>query len=145
MDADAVRAIDARARHGFGYRADGSTDNWRSHADAVLKDQPWSGDCDDLASTVLDLLGRQGVAADDRYRLLVSSAGAKTPDHMVACVCAANGAFLIVGDTFRPAYPATSMRHRGVFYNRLNETLPEAVWREGVPWTKVHEAGPGKK
>ena len=141
MDVDAIRAVDARARHGFTYRADGTIDSWRSHADAVLKDEFWSGDCDDLASTALDLLGRQGVAADDRYRLLVSSGGGKRPDHMVACVRVDNGAFLIVGDTFRPTYPAVAMRHRGIFYNRLSETLPEPVWREGVPWRKSDEAG----
>ncbi|HKU53924.1 MAG TPA: hypothetical protein VJP60_01055 [Rhizomicrobium sp.] len=135
MDADAIRAVDARARSRFLYRAE-SIDNWRSHADAVLKGEAWFGDCDDLASTTLDLLGRDGVAADDRYRLVVSSTGAKKPDHMVACVRADDGAFLIVGDTFKPAYAAAAMRHRGIFYNRLNETQPEAVWREGVPWRK---------
>ena len=136
MDADVIRAVDAQARHGFTYRPDGAIDNWRSHADAVLKDEFWSGDCDDLASTVLDLLGRQGLAVDDRYRLLVSSSGGKTPDHMVACARAGDGAFLIVGDTYRSAYSAAAMRHRGIFYNRMNETQPEAVWREGVPWSK---------
>jgi hypothetical protein len=134
MDVEAIRAIDARARQGFTYLADGSIDNWRSHADAVLRGDRWSGDCDDLASTALDLLGRQGVATEDRFRLLVSASGGKTPDHMVGCVRADDGAFLIAGDTFRPVYPAAAMRHRGIFYNRLSETSPEAVWREGVPW-----------
>src|SRR5689334_393010 len=103
MDADAIRAVDARTRDRFTYLAE-TVDNWRSHADAVLEGVSWSGDCDDLASTTLDLLGRQGVAAVDRYRLVVSSAGTKKPDHMVACVRAKDGAFLIVGDTFESAY-----------------------------------------
>lgn len=134
MDTDAIRAIDARVRRRFTYLAE-TGDNWRSHAEAVLKGQAWAGDCDDLASTALDLLGQGGVVLDDRYRLVVSSTGAKKPDHMVACARADDGVFLIVGDTFKPAYPASAMRHRGVFYNRLNETQPEAVWREGVPWS----------
>lgn len=144
MEADAIRAVDARARGRFTYLAE-TGDNWRSHADAVLKGMSWSGDCDDLASTALDLLGRDGVAAGDRYRLVVSSSGTKKPDHMVACVRADDGAFLIVGDTFKPAYFVAAMRHRGIFYNRLNENLPEAVWREGVPWKKAHESDPGTK
>lgn len=133
MDADQIHGADALARRLFTYRQEPG-DTWRSHADEALRGEAWQGDCDDLASTVLDLLGRQGGAHEDRYRLIVSSTNGKKADHMVACVRTADGSFRIVGDTFAPDYPAAAMRHRGLFYNRLSETVPEAIWREGVPW-----------
>jgi hypothetical protein len=133
MDADTIRRLDAEARQRFTYRPD-AVDNWRSHGDEVLRGEDWQGDCDDLASTVLDLLGRNGMALGDRYRLLVSTLGESQVDHMVACAVDADGHFWIVGDTFAPAYPAALMKHRGLFYNRLTETQPKAVWRDGVPW-----------
>lgn len=132
-----IDAADGQARGKFTYKPDGATDNWRSHADEVLAGTPWEGDCDDLASTVLDLCGRQGVPLEDRYRLLVSSTGGKLPDHMVGCVRGSDGAFRLVGDTFRAAYDVTSMAHKGIVYNRLSENPPhvaETIWREGVPW-----------
>lgn len=59
-----VRRWDQAARDGFTYAGDGALDTWRSHAADVLNSRPWRGDCDDLVSTVLDLLGRRGVPLD---------------------------------------------------------------------------------
>lgn len=131
MDVDAVVAADRLARKRFTYKSEPG-DTWRSHADAALSGEAWAGDCDDLASTVLDILGREGLPLEDRFRLVVATEG-KKPNHLIACAFI-DGSFQIVGDTFRPAYPAKAMRHRGIFYNRLSETKPEAIWREGVPW-----------
>lgn len=136
MDADLIRRLDAEARQNFTYKPD-QVDNWRSHADDALKGAAWAGDCDDLASTVLDLTGRQGAALSDRYRLLVSSTGSNTVDHMVGCVVDGQGKFWIVGDTFDAAYPAAQMKHRGLFYNRLSEAVSPPTWRDGVPWEKA--------
>jgi hypothetical protein len=133
MDAEEVGKIDLQARRRFTYLSE-TGDTWRSHADDALVGKAWHADCDDLASTVLDLLGRAGVNLQDRYRLVVASKG-KKPDHMVACVRLGDGCFRIVGDTFGPDYPAAVMKHRGVFYNRLSENSPEPIWRKGVPWT----------
>jgi hypothetical protein len=134
MQSDALCAVDKSAREHFTYRPDGAINTWRSHADEVLAGGEWFGDCDDLASTVLDMLGRDGVALSDRYRLLVSTTHASKPNHMVGCVRAADGAFYIVGDTFAPFYPASVIAHRCIFYNQLSEAFPNAVWREGNPW-----------
>lgn len=136
MRAADVIAADQLARAGFRYQGDGLFDTWRSHADAALAGELWAGDCDDLASTVLDLVTRQGLALDRTYRLLVSSTGAPGFDHMVAAVQAEDGAFLLVGDTFGGAYPAGRMRHLPVKYQRLDEfAAGENRWRDGAPWT----------
>ena len=135
MNADQIRSIDAGARLHFTYRPDGSRDLWRSHADAVLSGRAWAGDCDDLASTVLDLLGRAGLALEKRYRLAASTRGTETVDHLIAAAMDANGGFWIVGDTFGPAYPAGRCRHRLIEYQNLAEVRTgERRWRAGAPW-----------
>lgn len=134
MSPEDIKAADRLARKSFTYKSEAG-DTWRSRADEALAGTAWQGDCDDLASTVLDILGRQGLPLESRYRLVVASAGDKRkPDHLAGCAIANDGSFLIVGDTFRAAYAAPAMRHRGIFYNRLSENQPDAIWREGVPW-----------
>lgn len=130
-----VRAWDQAARSRFTYESDGVMDTWRSHANAVLDQKHWRGDCDDLVSTVLDLLGRRGAPLDQRFRLLVDSKGGDTVDHMVGCVLTADHRFLIVGDTAGPAYGASSMLHRALQYQRMDEwSGDDPVWRDGAPW-----------
>ena len=125
-------AADAMARRRFTYVADPfGRDTWRSHADTVLAGSPWEGDCDDLASTVLDLLGREGFPLDQRFRLLVSTTSGRVIDHMVAAGVQ-GGKILILGDTFGPAYDISRMTHRGILFQRMSEAR-EGIWREGVP------------
>lgn len=108
-----IENVDKLARERFTYKADPVLkDTWRSHAKQVLAGEAWSGDCDDLASTVLDLLGRNGVALEDRYRLYVASDKSDTVDHMVAAVRANDGDIYVVGDTFAPIYKLNRMAHR---------------------------------
>lgn len=125
-------SADTMARRRFSYRADPrGQDIWRSHADAVLAGSAWSGDCDDLASTVLDLLGREGFSLEDRFRLLVGSGFSAKIDHMVAAALS-GGRLLIIGDTFGPAYPIREMKHRPILYQRMSEAR-DGIWREGAP------------
>lgn len=102
-----VATVDEAAREGFTYVADpGNSDTWRSHADQVLAGQPWSGDCDDLASTAADLLIRMGVPRDRVWLVLVDTRGKTgTFDHMVAATVDDAGQYWVVGDTARSAYP----------------------------------------
>lgn len=131
-----VRAWDKAAQDLFTYVGDGVFDTWRSYAYKVLENERWTGDCDDLTSTVLDLLGRRGVPLSQRYRLLVDSAHQGSADHMIGCVLTSDRQFMIVGDTFAPAHGAAMMRHRPVFYQRMDEWTAdgEPVWRDGTPW-----------
>lgn len=131
MRASEIKHWDARARERFGYLADVG-DTWRSHADAVLRGEAWSGDCDDLASTALDLLGRAGLALDQQYRLEVDSKGGSQVNHLVACVVDDAGGLWIVGDTFGVAYRAGGMMHAPIQYQHMSE-LPTV--RLGAPWT----------
>lgn len=135
MNAIEIIQADATARRGFSYQEDPAKwDNWRSHADEALSGRPWQGDCDDLASTFLDILCRRGAALDQLYRLIVSSTRSATPDHMIAGVRADDGVFWIGGDTFGPAYRAATMQHRPIYFNRLSEAGRFPVWRKLTPW-----------
>jgi len=128
---DEIKHWDSKARSGFVYVPDPGTDTWRSHADDVLANRSWQGDCDDLVSTVLDLLGRAGVPLDHRYRLEVASRHSGQINHLVGAVVADDGGFWIVGDTFGAAYPAADMRHTAYEYSRLSEGK---IVRQGAPW-----------
>lgn len=48
----------------FTYRSDqskhGRFEHWASHADAVRNDEPFTGDCDDYALTIAELLVERG-------------------------------------------------------------------------------------
>lgn len=132
MRARALQDADGRARLRFTYQPDLSDrDNWRSHADDVEAGRDWSGDCDDLASTVLDLLARASVPLDQLYRLIVSTRRNDAPDHMMACAWDDRGACWIIGDTFGPAYPAQDCPHQPLQYQRMDDI---GVWRDGAPW-----------
>lgn len=133
MRADAIRAADTRARAGFAYRADLVIvgDNWRSHADDALAGRPWSGDCDDLTSTVFDLLTRAGAGLSGLYRLLVSTRDGKTVDHMVGATWDDAGRCWIIGDTFGACYPAADCAHIVIRYQTLDNI---DVWRDGAPF-----------
>lgn len=143
MHADRIKEWDEKARAKIIYQQDGYdgvADLWRSYADNVLRDEPWTGDCDDLTSTILDLLGRDGVALSDRWRLLVGANGSSETNHMVGAARDDDGVIWIVGDTFGPCYRAGTgewPHHTPILYNALNETGfkgQNPTWRDGAPW-----------
>jgi hypothetical protein len=129
-----LKKADLAARTKFSYRPDGFLDTWRSHADQVIQGVSWAGDCDDLSSTVLDLLGRRGVPLRDRYRVLVSMAKNGKVDHMIGLTVDNKGKFWVVGDTNQQIYPARAIYYQALEYNRLSEVVNgEPVWRKGFP------------
>lgn len=140
MLATEIQQLDLAARRRFTYRRDrADRDEWRSHADQVLAGEYWAGDCDDLASTVLDLAGRDGAPLALRFRLL---ADASPPsgrfNHMVAAIQDEAGRFWIVGDTFAPAHTAEGFLHRPFAYHRLDEYRDgDPLWRDGAPWQQA--------
>lgn len=136
MRADEIIGFDRLARAHFTYESDGKIDTWRSHADAALAGQPWAGDCDDLTSTVMDLLGRGGLPLSQRYRLIVDGKGDGTPNHMVGAAQDSAKGFWVVGDTGKPAFEAFRMLYKPLMYQRLDEwaTSGEGAWRTGAPW-----------
>jgi predicted transglutaminase-like cysteine proteinase len=125
--------LDRQARRGFTYKPD-VADEWRSHSKDVYEGKSWEGDCDDLASTVLDLLASHGAPLEDLYRLIVVT---KTGvGHMIGAIKEEDGGrFWIVGDTFKDSpYPVSSMEHKPHEYNRLSEAGANTTWRMGLPW-----------
>lgn len=136
MNAADIASWQEKAYAQFTYVDDGVTDTWRSHADDVLAGSPWTGDCDDLAHTVLDLTIRAGAPMNKCFRLFVMSEVTNI-GHMVGAEQDDDGQWWIVGDTFSVTpYPVKQMEHTPVDYNCLAEAGPndEPVWRKGVPW-----------
>lgn len=142
---EVIRAInaDGTARRYFHYREDGKTDTWRSFAEQALLHRDWHGDCDDLASTALDLLARGVTPGPVRaelttrmYRLKVKSAQCRPGipyDHMIAAVKI--GADLwIIGDTFTKAHKIEASPHSLLKPGRIyshSKVSEGVVWRAG--------------
>lgn len=119
-----IRKADAEARRRFSYKHDPADfDNYRSHADAVIAGQRWQGDCDDLASTVIDLLERRGAARDRLMLCKVDSTGDGRIDHMIAIAIDADGQEWVVGDTFAPVYVRARCRHRIIEISKVSDGL----------------------
>lgn len=132
MDAERIRRLDLQCRARFTYLADPpAADTWRSHLDDVRAGRPWQGDCDDLASTVLDALAEAGVPLSNLYRLEVGAAGGAVMNHLIGCTWDDAGVCWIIGDTFGESYPATACRHRPFSYQRMDDVV---TVREGAPW-----------
>ena len=114
---------------------------WVSHAIAVRANAAWAGDCDDLASTVLNLCYLDGASRDSRYFLEVwanPGDGSKV-GHAIGAMTDDTGKFWIVGDTFFPApYPVEQMQHVPIQYHHQSEDI--SIWRAGVPWTIEKES-----
>lgn len=133
MDSNKFIEADTKARAKFTYVSDGVFDTWRSHTDEALANHDWSGDCDDLASTVLDILTREGLALTDCWRLMVSSRHTGTMDHMIACAIDDKGEFWIIGDTFGAAYHAEKLKHQPIDFQRMDKADTDEV-QVGTPW-----------
>lgn len=134
VNAAEIRRWDLAARARYVYQPDApGTDTWRSHAPDVLAGCAWAGDCDDLASTVLDLCDRAGAQLPEQYRLIVTAPNGE--GHMIAAQVDDAGRIWIIGDTFgSEPYPAESCPHKPVRYQRMSEVADD-TWREGAPWT----------
>lgn len=127
MKASTIIQIDALVRSKFTYKYD-DVDQWRSFAEQVKAGLKWSGDCDDLAMTNIQLMAEKGAPDYKMCRMLVSSTGDKRIDHMIAAACDDEGNVWIVGDTFGPAYRITRMRHR---------PLMSSLVADGIRWQET--------
>lgn len=94
-----IRKAEEKARRTFSLR-EMPVDVWRSYAREAESGQAWSDDCSGFASTVVDLLARNGWPTSDVYRVLVATHG-KGADHMVGAVVMPSGRIMVVGDTLR--------------------------------------------
>lgn len=111
---DEIKRLDRLARKNFTYVKDpDGRDEWTSHAEDVLAGRPWKGDCDDLASTVMDLIYQAKVALPHAMRrLMVSTTGGDIVDHMVGMIQDRDGKTWIIGDTFGPCYRWHECKHK---------------------------------
>lgn len=87
-------------------------DIFRSHYDTIQGEAAWSGDCDDLVSTVLENLVEAGFDATRMRRVAVSIHRDGVPDHMVGLVEDSQGRTWVVGDINEDGvYPLRNMRY----------------------------------
>jgi predicted transglutaminase-like cysteine proteinase len=102
-----LKRVDAGARARFTYKADPSPDDvFASHNAALESGAAWTGDCDDMALTVLDYMAWDGYEPSRMWRvgMVVRTATGKM-EHMVGVVETADGQAYVVGDVNHPAYP----------------------------------------
>lgn len=108
---EVMRKIDRRVRENFIYRAD-KIDSWNSHVGAVLAQEKWIGDCDDLTATVV-ALGRCAGVPDNRIGfILVKANGSQDVNHMLGFYTDAEGRSHAVGDTWGLTRPLLHMRQK---------------------------------
>lgn len=135
----ACKVADSRARQHFTYAPEPiGQDEWRSYADKVRAKEPFKGDCDDLASTVLDLVtgwiadGSVEGETSDLFRLCVKSPACppwQAYDHMVAAYIHAGDLFCF-GDTNGSIQRPRERGYSIAQYSRVSEGI---VWRKGAP------------
>lgn len=130
-----IRDIDLQAHEKYTYKPDPPGlvgDTWISHAADVRAGRHWQGDCDDLASTVLELLADAGTPLSNLYRLEVASEGLLV-DHMIACTWDDDGVCWVVGDcNYGEPYPARVCQYRVISYQRMDRALQQP--QLGAPW-----------
>jgi predicted transglutaminase-like cysteine proteinase len=135
VNAKDIRKIDTQVRKKFTYKLDDG-DHWRSFAAAVKAGTPWQGDCDDLATTTIQLLYEAGAHPKTLCRACVSSKRDKRIDHMIAFAKDDAGQIWVVGDTFGPAYPIENMNHRPILISLVTK---------GIAWVQVTSVDDIKK
>jgi len=123
LDAWKIMNTSLNIKSKFHYVSD-TIDNWRVHSGTVLLDRDWYGDCDDLTSTSLDILVRNGQPLDKIWFLLVDVQHTSTFDHLIGMVKDDRGHFWIVGDTSsQNSYPVDQLKYRVVAVARGDHAL----------------------
>lgn len=136
MTPDQVAAWEVKARANFTYSTSADDQaTWLDHSQDVLAGNAWTGDCDELAMTVVSLCALDGMPSTNGYRLFVYDVNGV--GHMVGAIQCDDASWWVVGDTwFDAPYPAAQMPHTPKDYNCLAEAGPDSdpIWRAGVPW-----------
>ena len=121
-----LKDADATARRRFTYKAE-TVDQWRSFASTAMAGKPWSGDCDDLASTTCHIAIIKGAKKADLWFATVSSTRSGKVDHLIALGRDEQGVFWVIGDTFGPTYRLSSMEHELIDVHNLS--WPVTSWK----------------
>lgn len=109
-----IMNISLNTKSKFRYVSD-VVDIWRVFSSDVMSGNIWRGDCDDLTSTTLDMLIRDGHPRSKVWFVLVNVNNTRTLDHIVGMIEDIDGHFWIVGDTSsQNAYPLDQLKYRVV-------------------------------
>lgn len=98
-----VRDLNTKIQNVFTYKSDkkDATFNWDSDVESLLEKNRFSGDCEDLALTSLEVFIGVGFPEDRLYKIITASGEDKSNiNHMVAGYLDDNGVMWIFGDTF---------------------------------------------
>lgn len=130
MTAEAARAIDEQTRQAYRHREE-RRDKWESSADAVRAGGVFRGDCDDITSTVVELLSSAGAQNSQLGRAIVRSGewnqADGLADHMIG-LFRADGIVYIVGNSESPMMPLDESDYVVVWHQWISDGL---AWSTG--------------
>lgn len=120
LDSTDFQRVERNAREHWTYSHD-AEDSWRVFSRRVYDGAAWTGDCDDLALTTLDLLGRMGQPLNKMWLMLVKvDRSTMRADHIIGVAEDKNGMLWIVGDTGPFARPLDTMTYRALAWARMD-------------------------
>lgn len=123
--------LDQRARELIRLRED-RADKWQSLASEVNKGRSYSGDCDDLVSTVLDLWHQRGARPSQLGRIVVKNPYPDDgpPEHMIATL-EVDGVLYVGGDTYAGMRPWSDVNYQPLWVTTADM---------GLKWKKADDA-----
>lgn len=124
LSVEDARRWDSQAKAAFRPRPD-REDIWGSKAGRVLAGEWFTGDCDDLVSTVIDLWSRAGAQDHQMGRMVLDNPKPELggdPQHMVATI-EIDGVTYIAGDTYGPMRTLEASGYAPVWTNMISDGL----------------------
>lgn len=125
MNFAAIKSFNSRMTNGLSYRWENYVnERWDSKVDDFLMGKSVKGDCDELATTAMELAVIAGVPRERVLRILATTQGGM---HMTAGYIDDAGEIWVFGDTFSPQMQKLRHTpHRILAYSRSSE---EGNWR----------------
>lgn len=122
-----IKEIDRTVDNQWVYKPDGPKDVWQSFATSITNGLTVYGDCDDKASTALQLAVEAGVPLDRLVRVVAATED--IPNHFLGAYEDDEGHWWTLGDTITRTTRFDYMNYTVYKYSRLNEGN---IWRKPV-------------
>ena len=128
----AASGADRDSRRGFTYRDNPDnltpqTQQWRSHSREVDAGAAWTGECDQMMATVLEVAIERGIPSNRVWRALVSLPGAQydnySANHAVGLIKDQNDTIWVVGDTNSDGMYVLNSRIHIMYVSRADRGL----------------------
>jgi hypothetical protein len=134
----AARGADRDSRRGFTYRDNPgnltpSTQQWRSHSREVNAGISWTGECDQMMATVLEIAIQRGIPSNRVWRAVTMLQGEQydnySANHAVGLIKDQNGTVWVVGDINSDGMYVLTSRVHIVYISRADR---------GLSWEKYY-------